>query len=252
MKASNTQSYVQIQTMKGEDIMEDGAKWFPPELRTKYDFYNYNHAAEILSQSFPVEFVELIDALDHFQISVDEIVKKGGNETPIPPKFNAMLDPLGWQEIRISGDLIIKFFPRKGDKKGKFSKEEFDKKIIHNYIDGHNIDFIKNRVAIDVEWNSKDQTFDRDLFAMRTYYECDIISVGIIITRSEKLNLVFDHLGKNVKDKYGASTTWMGKLIPRLDSRRHGGCPILAIGIRPECIVGWEEDYENGQENLDY
>ena len=44
MKASNTQSYVQIQTIKGEDIMEDGAKWFPPELRTKYDFYrdSYN------------------------------------------------------------------------------------------------------------------------------------------------------------------------------------------------------------------
>ena len=36
--------------------MEDGAKWFPPELRAKYDFFNYNHAAEILSQSFNTEF----------------------------------------------------------------------------------------------------------------------------------------------------------------------------------------------------
>lgn len=39
------------------------------------------------------------------------------------------------------------------------------------YIDGHNIDFIKGRVAFDLEWNSKDQTFDRDLLAMRTYYD---------------------------------------------------------------------------------
>lgn len=230
--------------------MEDGAKWFPPKLRAKYDFYNYNHAAEILSQSFSIEFKELIDALDHFEISVKEIVKKGGNGSPIPPKFNAMLDPLGWEEIRISGDLIIKFFPRRKDKKNKQPIESSGEKIIHNYIDGHNIDFIKNRVAIDVEWNSKDQTFDRDLFAMRTYYECDIISVGVIITRSEKLNLVFQQLGDDIKDKYGASTTWMGKLTPRLDSRRHGGCPILAIGIRPECIIGWEGGYENGQENL--
>ena len=176
--------------------MEDGAKWFPPELREKYDFFNYNHAAEILSQSFSTEFKEIIQALSKFEITIDEIRMKGGNESPIPPKFNSMLDPLGWREIRISGDLLIKIYPRKGEKKGQFSDVESDSKTIFNYIDGHNIDFIKNRVAIDVEWNSKDQTFDRDLFAMRTYYECDIISVGIIITRSEKLTPVFKQLGK--------------------------------------------------------
>ena len=87
---------------------------------------------------------------------------------------------------------------------------------------------------MDMEWNSKDQTFDRDLFAMRTYHECDIISVGIIITRSKSLNSVFKDLG--ISQKYGASTTWMGKLLPRLDSRRHGGCPILAVGITDACI----------------
>ena len=31
----------------------------------------------------------------------------------------------------------------------------------------------------------------------------------------------------------------MGKLLYRLESRRNGGCPILAIGIGKECI----EDY---------
>lgn len=231
--------------------MEDGAKWFPPELREKYDFFNYNHAAEILSQSFSTEFKEIIQALSKFEITIDEIRMKGGNESPIPPKFNSMLDPLGWREIRISGDLLIKIYPRKGEKKGQFSDVESDSKTIFNYIDGHNIDFIKNRVAIDVEWNSKDQTFDRDLFAMRTYYECDIISVGIIITRSEKLTPVFKQLGKEINSKYGASTTWMGKLLPRLDSRRHGGCPILAVGIKPECIDSWDGGYDHGQTHLD-
>ena len=48
-----------------------------------------------------------------------------------------------------------------------------------NYIDGHNIDYVKGRIALDVEWNSKDQTFDRDLLAMRTYYDCDIVSDGL-------------------------------------------------------------------------
>lgn len=208
-------------------------KWVPAEVLDRFECYNYNHAAEILSQSFPEEWDEICQALKSFQITIADITTAGGNESSIPPKLASCLEPQGWKEIRISGDLIIKFYPRKG-KKGAFSDIPFDQKTISNYIDGHNIDFVKNRVAIDFEWNSKDQTFDRDLFAMRTYYECDIISVGVIITRAESLNQVFDEL--KVKAKYGASTTWMGKLLPRLDSRRHGGCPILAIGITPVCI----------------
>ena len=98
---------------------------------------------------------------------------------------------------------------------------------------------MKNRVAIDMEWNSKDQTFDRDLYAFRTFYECGIISCGVIITRSEQLNSVFGELG--IKQKYGASTTWMGKLLPRISSGRHGGCPIMVVGITPNAIVDLEE-----------
>ena len=88
--------------------------------------------------------------------------------------------------------------------------------------------------------NSKDQTFDRDLLAMRTYFDCGLIEVGVIVTRSEELNDIFkqvrDDSGQLLMKKYGASTTWIGKLIYRLDSRRNGGCPILAIGIGKECV----------------
>ena len=211
-------------------------KWLPPEITKKFSVYNYNHAAEILSQSFPGELADIVRALSSLKISREDIEKAGGNESPIPPKFAQIFEPAGWKEIRISGDLLIKFFPRNGGRKGVFASEPTDFKTIENYIDGHNIDFVKGRVAIDVEWNSKDQTFDRDLFAMRTYYECDIISVGIIITRDEALNDIFRQLG--LMPKYGASTTWMGKLLPRLDSRRHGGCPILAVGITPKSVSG--------------
>lgn len=91
------------------------------------------------------------------------------------------------------------------------------------------------RDSLDFEWNSKDQTFDRDLYAFRTFYECGIISCGIIITRSEELNALFTQL--KIKQKYGASTTWMGKLLPRIQARRHGGCPLLVIGIKSACIA---------------
>ena len=213
--------------------MDSYFQFIPDDLIGKYDFFNYNHAVEILANSFPVEWAELLDALRNLHITKEDLVIAGGSESPIPPKLNAILDPLGWREIKITGDLLIKLYPRKGAR-GKFSSEPFTEKKLENYIDGHNIDFVKGRVALDMEWNSKDQTFDRDLFAMRTYHECDIISVGVIITRSKSLNSIFKELG--ISQKYGASTTWMGKLLPRLDSRRHGGCPILAVGITNACI----------------
>lgn len=213
--------------------MDSYFQFIPDDLIEKYDFFNYNHAVEILANSFPVEWDELVNALRNLHITKEELIMAGGSESPIPPKLNAILDPLGWKEIKITGDLLIKVYPRKGAR-GKFASEPFTEKKLENYIDGHNIDFVKGRVALDMEWNSKDQTFDRDLFAMRTYHECDIISVGIIITRSKSLNPIFKELG--ISQKYGASTTWMGKLLPRLDSRRHGGCPVLAIGITDACI----------------
>lgn len=204
-------------------------------LDLKYEFLNYGHALEILSEAFPEEWSDIQDCLGKIIISKADIIKAGGNESPIPKKFDEILYPLGWREIRITGDMIIKLYPRQvAQRRGRFAKEPFEERYISGYIDGHNIDFLKNQVAFDLEWNSKDQTFDRDLLAMRTYYECGLVDVGIIVTRSEELNLIFEEL--NVKSKYGASTTWLGKLKYRLDSRRNGGCPILAIGIKKTCV----------------
>lgn len=212
-------------------------------LQEKYEFQSYGHALEILSEAFGEEWNEIQDCLEQLTISTDDLRAAGGNETAIPKKFDDVLYPLGWREIRITGDLLVKLYPRRANQRGRFADAPFDEKIIEGYIDGHNIDFIKNKVAFDLEWNSKDQTFDRDLLAMRTYFDCGLIEVGIIVTRSKELNDIFKELtdkrGKPLMPKYGASTTWMGKLEYRLKSRRNGGCPILAIGIKKPCVEGY-------------
>lgn len=218
-------------------------KYIRPGLLDKYEFLNYGHAVEILSEAFPEEWNEIQDCLERLTISTEEIKAAGGNETEIPKKFDDVLYPLGWREIRITGDLLVKMYPRRASQRGRFSKEPFDEKVIEGYIDGHNIDFVKRKVAFDLEWNSKDQTFDRDLLAMRTYFDCGLIEVGIIVTRSKELNDIFkeitDDKGRPLISKYGASTTWLGKLEYRLRSRRNGGCPILAIGIKKPCVEGY-------------
>jgi len=102
---------------------------------------------------------------------------------------------------------------------------------------------------MDLEWNSKDQTFDRDLYAFSTFHEAGAIDVGILLTRGNSLGTNFMRsLGKvltksgdegnaDVYKKFGASTTFMGKLLYRLDAGRNGGCPILALGITPACVT---------------
>ncbi len=212
-------------------------------LLEKFEFQSYGHALEILNGAFQTEWDEIQDSLERLMITTDELREAGGNETSIPKKFDDVLYPLGWREIRITGDLLVKMYPRRSEQRGRFSNVPFDEKTIEGYIDGHNIDFIKDKVAFDLEWNSKDQTFDRDLLAMRTYFDCGLIDVGIIVTRSQELNDIFreikDSNGKTLISKYGASTTWMGKLEYRLKSRRNGGCPILAVGIKKACVEGY-------------
>jgi len=182
----------------------------------------------VLTASYADQCEEICAALRSFKLTKADIMAPGGNEAGLTKKFKALLNHQGWFERRLTADLIVKTF------KGR-SNEVFSEDMLERFIDGHNIDFVKGRVAVEWEWNSKDQTFDRDLIAFRAFFESNVIDVGVIITRSERLNPIFTQLG--VMKKYGASTTWLGKLIPRIEAGRNGGCPILAVGITPEIIT---------------
>lgn len=215
--------------------MKEWEKLIPDSIRDKYEFHNFNSGLEILSQSHPEEFNELILTLEQFEIHVSDIVEAGGNESQIPKRFRTLLSKYDWKELEISADLVVRLL------EGKRTKKITREFTLKEYITGHKIDYVKGNVAADMEWNSKDQTFDRDLYAFRTFYECGIITCGVIITRSAQMNCVFSKLGKEIAAKYGASTTWMGKLLERIHARRHGGCPLFIVGLTPKTVVDWEE-----------
>jgi len=255
---------VSLRPGQNADAREDFEHCISADVRDLYDVYSYGHAATILKTSFPTELAEIEEALRNFRITVTDIGMPGGNESIIPKKYSRTLRPLNWTETRIRGDLAVKMeeydevFLRSG-KVRKTKRSESVPRVIKDFVDGHKIDYVKGRVAFDLEWNSKDQTFDRDLYAMRVFHECGIISAGVLVTRSAKLNPIFQHVPKLTKEgetiklvkgphageletvraKYGASTTWMGKLLYRLNAGRHGGCPMLVFGITPALI----EDY---------
>jgi len=261
--SQDEQEDVSLKPGANADSQEEVHKHINPDVFNLYDVYSYRHAAAIMKTSFPNELLEIEQALLDFKITIEDIAKPGGNESIIPKKFSSTLRPHDWHETRIQGDLIIHVSEQSEEilPNGKLKKHKLAEKpelIVENYIDGHKIDYVKGRVALDMEWNSKDQTYDRDLYAFRMFHECGIISVASLITRSEKLNPVFDvtpllkkdgttDLDKDgnpklCKQKYGASTTWMGKLLYRLNAGRHGGCPVLVFGIRPDVIIDWQSN----------
>lgn len=212
------------------------SRFLPVDLLENYEVHNFRHAAEILATSHPHELSEIIEALRAFSLTTADILKPGGNESDIPKKVSATLRPRGWYETRIHGDLVVTMDVHNDIQNGVQIKSE--KIVRENYLDGHKVDYLKGKVAFDLEWNSKDQTFDRDLYAFRAFSECGLIDVAILLTRSADLNDVFADLG--VKSKYGASTTWMGKLLYRMNAGRNGGCPVLVFGITKKLVTDWK------------
>lgn len=216
---------------------------FDSDLCEKFEFYSYRNAADILAKSFPEQFLDIVTALRKMDITKEMIRRPGGSKGPIAKHVDTLFSE-DWIETRITADLHVKLLHAQRTKNQTILREYSRE----GYLDGHRIDFVRGRVALDLEWNSKDQTYDRDLYAFSAFYDAGAIDVGVIITRGFSLdNNFFRSLGKVLKKddtegteevykKFGASTTWMGKLLYRLDAGRNGGCPVLAIGITPNCV----------------
>lgn len=184
----------------------------PHNITDAYEVHEYRHSIAILQNDFPDEYNDLVNVLQSFKLKKSAILTPGGRKSPISAHIDSYLYAKNWKE------------------------HDFDTKII---IDGnekhtptHKIDCYKNRIALDVEWNNKDPFYDRDLNNFRLLYERDAISVAIIITRCSELQTIFNNLGKG--SSYGASTTHMSKLLPRIEGGAGGGCPILVFGITPK------------------
>lgn len=182
---------------------------FPEELRNTYEIHEWRHASAILKTDFPNEWQDLLDVLGSFKLKKSAIVAPGGRKSSISSYIDNFLYDRNWEEKQF-------------DTRIRIDEQE-------RATPTHKIDCYRNRIALEIEWNNKDPFYDRDLNNFRLLFDLNVISVGIIITRSDELQDIFNDLGKG--SSYGASTTHMSKLIPRIEGGGGAGCPILAIGI---------------------
>jgi len=192
-----------------------GSENLPDFICQSYDVYEFKHACAILERDFRSEWLDIISVLTAFRLRRSDIVAPGGGKSPVAKYIDQEFIRRDWKEKAFDTKVVV------------------DSREHENPT--HKIDCYKNRVALEIEWNNKDPFYDRDLNNFRVLFELRAISVGVIVTRCDCLQTVFDDLGKG--RSYGASTTHMSKLLPRIEGGGGGGCPILVFGISDKLYV---------------
>lgn len=199
-----------------------GEQLFDQFILDNYEIHEWKHACAILKSDFPIEWKDLNELLIDFRLRESWINVGGGRKSKVSEFIDCFLYDRGWVEKSFKTQVVV------------------DENVLDSPT--HQIDCYKNRVALEIEWNNKDPFFDRDLNNFRLLFELRAISVGIIITRCDELQEIFDHIGRG--KSFGASTTHMGKLLPRIEGGAGGGCPILVLGIKKSLYI--EDGINNG------
>lgn len=181
----------------------------PESIRKKYEIHEWKHACAILTSDFPEEWHDIVELLDQFVLCNSWITQGGGSKSGVAKAIDGFLFKRGWVEKEFATRIHV------------------DESMLESPT--HKVDCYKNRIALEIEWNNKDPFFDRDLNNFRLLFDLRAISVGIIITRCDHLQELFNRLGRG--KSYGASTTHMSKLLPRIEGGGGAGCPLLVVGI---------------------
>jgi len=181
----------------------------PQFVTDNYEVHEWKHASAILSTDFPNEWADILDLLREFRLCKSWLRIGGGRKSKVAAFIDNFLYKRGWCEKEFGTSV----------------------QVDDNVMDSptHKVDCYKNRVALEIEWNNKDPFFDRDLNNFRLLFDLRAISVGVIITRRDELQDIFVELGRGAS--FGASTTHMAKLLPRIEGGGGGGCPVLVFGI---------------------
>ncbi len=188
---------------------------FPPRVAQKYEIHEWRNALAVLTAAHPQEWNDILAVLGSFRLLRSDIIAPGGRKSPIAKKLDESFFRLGWVEKAFETSISV-------------DAEVFESPT-------HKVDCFKNRVALEVEWNNKDPFYDRDLNNFRLLFDLRAIDVGVIVTRCDELQDIFDGLGKG--KSYGPSTTHMSRLLRRIEGGGGGGCPVAVFGIRKDASV---------------
>lgn len=221
----------------------------------RFDIIETRNAAAMFNASNPELLLEMAHVLDGFCFDVERIVRGGGSKHFISAELDEAFRVSGWREAKFKQNLTTELILNPYRPAGESAKEI---RLSESEYEGHQIDNVKGRVGLDVEWNPKDGNLDRDFSNFRNLYDAGVLDLGILLVRREtgmrslwsdtisrakelhEENFVSaaweERLNKTPEDPLGTSTTSnFEKLMTRVRRGDGGGCPILAIAITTRC-----------------
>lgn len=227
----------------------------PASVIERYDIIETRNAAAMFKASNPDLLTEMAAVLDGFHFDVERIVRGGGSKHFISAELDEAFRVSGWREAKFQQELATDLVLNPYKPAGENGKEH---RVSKSVYEGHQIDNVKGRIGLDVEWNPKDGNLDRDFSNFRNLYDAGVLDLGILVVRREtgmrtlwsetiarakELNLANftsaewnERLKKTPVDPLGTSTTSnFEKLVTRVKRGDGGGCPILAVAITTRC-----------------
>ncbi|MBA3650152.1 MAG: restriction endonuclease [Chthoniobacterales bacterium] len=182
---------------------------FPKFIRENYDVHEWRHASAVLRTDFLAEWDDIVQVLTAFRLQKSHINVGGGGKSKVSGSIDAAFTARGWSERSFKTQIRV------------------DESVIDSPT--HKVDCFKNGIGVEIEWNNKTEFYDRDLNNFRLLFELRALNVGVIITRCDELQSIFNDLGRG--SSYGQTTTILSKLLRKLEGGSGGGCPVLVFGI---------------------
>lgn len=145
-------------------------------MRENYEIHEWKHACVILKEDFSNEWQDVISVLTTFRLRKSWITNPGGRKSKNSEFIDSFLYEKEWIEKEFKTQAVV------------------DEKTTDSPT--HKVDCFKNRVALEIEWNNKDPFYDRDLNNFRLLFDLRAMSAGVILTRRDELQGIFNELGR--------------------------------------------------------
>jgi hypothetical protein len=189
----------------------------PKKLFEFYEFHEWRNAIAVLRGSFPREWRDILEALDAYRIlrsDIGEVGEKGGGISKVALRMDRLFRERQWKPQEFDISTVVRTAENVQTLKSAT----------------HKVDSFKSKIVLEVEWNNKSEFYDRNLNNFRLLFDLGVADVGVVITRCDEMQKVFNSLGKG--RSYGSTTTILSKLKRKLDAGAGGGCPVLAVGMK--------------------
>jgi len=148
-----------------------------------WEVASINHGELIARIEFKDEFEKIVHALSNWNIEIENnIIKRGGGQADQTLELTRIFHGNEWFKNRIKVENVVSFESKFEPMSSNSTTHEIDHIILND---------LHKMIALEIEWNNKDEFFDRDFQSMRGLFELGVIDLAVIVTRGEKLEQSF-------------------------------------------------------------